>query len=108
MENNTTPNTPAELFAMQAANKEVNSAKDGNDYNAFADFLVEEILPDLEPTPYQTVKAIEKLLFRLKAYHFDVLNDDESELDSWNRCLWQEDYDRLSKALDAIRLINPD
>lgn len=104
MENNTTPNSPAELLAMQAANREA----DTDDCNAFADFICDEILPDLEPSPYQTVKAVEKLLARLKVYHFDMLHDEEIEMEPWVKNMWQEDYQRLSAALDAIRLINPD
>lgn len=98
-----TPNSPAELFAMQAV-PEV----DTNDCDAFADYLVDEILPDLEPSPYQTVKAVERLLGRLKAYHFEMLHDEEIEMDAWVKLMWEEDFKRLSAALDAVRLVNPD
>jgi hypothetical protein len=103
-----TPNSPAELLAMQAGAESVDCAESSEDCNAFADFIVDELLPDLEPTPYQTVKAIERLLGRLKAYHFEMLHDEEIEMDAWVKNMWQEDYQRLSTALDAIRLVNPD
>lgn len=108
MENNTTPNTPAELFAMQAPNKEAECNHDSEDCDAFADFLLEEVMPEFDPSPYQTVKAIERLLFRLKSYHFDTLHDEEVEMPAWNRLMWEEDFKRLSTALDAVRLIHPD
>ncbi len=93
---------------MQAGAESVDCAESSEDCNAFADFIVDELLPDLEPTPYQTVKAIERLLGRLKAYHFEMLHDEEIEMDAWVKNMWQEDYQRLSTALDAIRLVNPD
>lgn len=102
------PNSPAELFAMQAKAESADCVDSNEDCNAFADFIVEEILPDLEPTPYQTVKAVEKLLARLKSYHFDMLNDEEIEMDAWVKLMWEEDFKRLSAALDAVRLVNPD
>ncbi len=104
MENNT-PNTPAELLAMQVAGKNV---VDGEGPEDFANYMSEEILPDLEPSPYQVVKAVEMLLRRLHAYHFDVLHDGEVEMDAWTRNMWDEDCGRLKTALDAVRLINPD
>ena len=103
-----TPNSPAELLAMQAKAESDDCAESSEDCNAFADFIVDELLPDLEPTPYQTVKAIERLLGKLKAYHFEMLHDEEIEMDAWCRTLWQEDYQRLSTALDAVKLVNPD
>jgi hypothetical protein len=79
-----------------------------NEAEAFADFIVDEVLPEFEPSPYQTVKAVERLLGRLKAYHHDMLHDEDVEMDAWCRTLWQEDYQRLSTALDAVRLVNPE
>ena len=108
MENTNTPNTPAELFAMQLPAEEPKCNHGEEDCNSFADFLMEDLIPDLEPTPYQTVKAIERMLGRLKAYHFEILHDGEGNMDEWVRTMWQEDYERLSKALDCVRLINPD
>lgn len=98
-----TPNTPSELFALQVASK-----VDADDSQAFADYVCDELIPDLEPTPYQTVKAIERMLGKLKAYHFEVLHDEDNEMDAWCRNMWEEDFKRLSTALDAVRLINPD
>ena len=93
---------------MQAGAESADCVDSSEDCNAFADFIVDELLPDLEPTPYQTVKAIERLLGRLKSYHHEMLNDDEIEMDAWCRLMWEEDFKRLSVALDAVRLINPD
>jgi hypothetical protein len=104
MESNT-PNTPAELLAMQVAAK---STVDGEGPEDFAIYMAEEILPDLDPSPYQTVKAVEMLLRRLYVYHFEMLHDDEVEMDAWTRNMWDEDCGRLKTALDAVRLINPD
>jgi hypothetical protein len=103
-----TPNSPAELLAMQAKAESVDCVDSDEDINAFADFIVDELLPDLEPTPYQTVKAIERLLGRLKSYHFEMLHDEDVEMDAWCRMMWEDDFKRLSTALDAVKLVNPD
>lgn len=104
MENNTpeVPNSPQELFAMQRK-----CSCEQDDPQAFADFLSEVVLPEEDPSPYQTVKAIEMLLYRLRNYHFDVIQEDDS-LTKFQRKIWKDDYSRLEKALKHIRLINPD
>ena len=104
MENNT-PNTPSELLAMQLSNKQDSTE---TDCDLFADFLDEEVLPEFDPSPYQTVKAVEMLLRRLYSYHFNMLRDDDVEMGDWVKHLWEEDCNRLKVALDAVRLINPD
>ncbi len=77
------------------------------DSNAFAELLSEVILPEEDPSPYQTVKAVEMLLSRLVSYHFDVLHGD-AELTVWQRKLWKDDLKCLEKALKNVRLVNPD
>lgn len=75
---------------------------------AFAVFLEEEILPEFDPSPYQTVRAIVLLLEKLEMYHFNMIHDDEVEMTPWMRKLWKDDYKRLSKALDQVKLVNPE
>ena len=105
MENETpsTPNSPQELFAMQQK-----SCCDCEDPNAFAEYLSEVTIPEQDPGPYQTVKAIEMMLTRLRNYHFDVLHDEDNDLTAFQRKIWSEDYKHLDKALKHIRLVNPD
>ena len=104
MENNVpeVPNSPQELFAMQ---RKCSCEKD--DPQAFAEYLSEVALPEEDPSPYQTVKAIEMMLYRLRNYHFDVLHEDES-LTAFQKKLWEDDYQHLEKALKHIRLVSPD
>ena len=104
MENNTpqVPNSPQELFALQSK-----CSHDQDDSLAFADFLSEVVLPEEDPTMYQSVKAIEMMLYRLRNVHFDVLHEDDS-LNDFQRKIWKDDYQHLEKALKHIRLINPD
>jgi hypothetical protein len=105
MENNIneTPNSPQELFSMQQK-----CSCDIDDPNAFADYITEVVLPEQDPTPYQTVKSIEIMLTKLRNYHFDVINDENSDLTKFQQKLWSEDYKHLDKALKHIRLINQD
>ncbi len=104
MENNTspTPNSPQELFAMQKQ-----SCCESQDVHAFADLLSDVIMPEEDPSPYQTVKAIEMMLSRLANYHFNVLQEDE-DLTPWQRKIWKDDYKNLEKALKFVRLVNLD
>jgi hypothetical protein len=99
--NSETPNSPQELFAMQKK-----CSCDTEDPLAFANFLDQVVLPEEDPSPFQTVKAMEMMLSRLVSYHFDVLENDE--LTPWQRKIWKDDYKVLSKALKCLRLINPD
>jgi hypothetical protein len=105
MENNIneTPNSPQELFSMQqkcCCNEE--------DPNALAEYISDVVLPEQDPTPYQTVKAIEYMVTRLRNYHFDILHDKDEDLTEFQQKLWSEDYKHLDKALKHIRLINSD
>ncbi len=103
MENNNpeVPNSPQELFAMQKK-----CSCDTEDPLAFANFLDQAVLPEEDPSPYQTVKAIEMMLYRLVSYHFNTLEEDE--LTPFQRKIWKEDYKVLNKALKYMRLVNPD
>lgn len=107
MENNNTPsvpNSPAELFAMQAANVAPTECPDSE---AFAELLAETVLPGFEPSPYQTVRGIVMLLERLEHFHFDTLQESD-EMDPWQREIWERDYKRISTALEQLRLVYPD
>ena len=103
MENNVpeVPNSPTELLAMQNQR-----SGDKEDPWAFATFLAEAVIPNEDPSPYQTVKAMEMMLTRLVNYHFDTLQEDD--LTPWQRKVWKEDYKMLAKALKCVRLVNPD
>ena len=101
-ENLRIPNTPQELFAMQQNTSNVDEDQ------SFADYLVKTVLPEQDPSPYQTVLAVEMLLSRLRNYHFDVLHDGDSDLTAWQQKIWKDDLKHLEKALNHVRLINPD
>lgn len=107
MENNNTPSvpsSPAELFAMQAANVAPTECPDSE---AFAEYLAEEVLPEFEPGPFQTVRGIIMMLERLEHFHFDALHEGE-EMEAWQREMWERDYKRIATALEQLRLIYPD
>ena len=70
--------------------------------------LVSDMVDEDQPSPYQTVKAVEKLLDRLHRYHFEVIEDFDEESDTWCKRLWKEDFKALGKALKNVRLIHPD
>ena len=106
MENNNTPsvpNSPSELFAIQAANV---APTECPEEEAFAAFLEETVLPEFDPSPYQTVLGVIMLVERLERFHFNVLQDSDN-MDPWQKEMWQRDYSRLSAALDQLRLIYP-
>ena len=104
MENNTpeVPNSPKELFELQRS-----CSQDKENSSGFANFLEEIIIPEEDPSVYQTVKAIEMMLTKLIHYHFDVLEEDDS-LNKFQRKIWREDYNHLEKALKHVRLMHPD
>ena len=107
MENNNTPsvpNSPSELFAIQAANV---APAECPEEEAFAVFLDETILPGFDPSPYQTVRGVVMMVERLERFHFNTLQDSEG-MDPWQKEIWQRDYTRLSAALEQLRLIYPD
>ena len=97
-----TPNTPDELINMQKGAETLTE-----DPLAFWS-LVEEIMDEELPSPYQTVKAVEKLLDRLHQYHFDTIESFDKDSNAWCKRLWKEDFKALGKALKNVRLVHPD
>jgi len=97
-----TPNTPEELLKMQKGDEPSTEGP--------LDFwhLVEDMMDETLPSPYQTVKAAEKLVDRLYHYHFEVISDFDSNSNKWSDRLWREDFKSLGKALKHLRLIHED
>lgn len=98
-----TPNSPKELFDMQRR-----PSCETDDPEDFWAYIETTALVDMDPSPYQVIKAIEHLLRRLEGYHFDALNGEDLDLTEYQRKIWREDYKHLGKALKHIRLMHPD
>jgi len=105
MSNSEIPNTPAELFAMQAkAQAQVSGINcEPGDLNFWAE-TVDNLLDEEGVSPCQTVKIIEKLLTRLHYFHYEVIKNED--LNEYQRDIWVEDQKILGKALRLIRQID--
>jgi predicted phosphohydrolase len=99
MENNT-PNTPAELLAMQKAPEFDTEAP-----TAFADYISEVAARDFEPSMGQALRAAERLLVGVRQWHFDVIIEQGEEMHPEQLKLWKRDYKRLRKAVELIATI---
>lgn len=93
------PNTPNELFALNAKQQQKET-----DPQAFADF-VGELASDFEPTMFQAMKAAEKLLRGVKQWHLDTIIDAGDEMHPEQLKMWKRDFKRLRKAVELITLI---
>lgn len=101
MENNTTPNTPAELLARVQEHNATN-------YEAFAEFLTQEVLPEFEPSPSQVLHACVRLIASLENYHFDVLQGLDKDAPALHRQVWKDDYKALKKARKLLLTVTED
>ncbi len=96
------PSSPAELFKLNEARELAEHP------SAFAE-AVSELQEELEPTPVQGLNCAIQLVSQLKQYHFSTLEAaDDLELSGYQRELWAQDYDALTKALNLLRQINQD
>ena len=100
MENNTVPNTAAELLAMQ-----VQPEIDTEGPDAFADYITEVVAVNFEPTMFQAVKAAEKLLKGVENYHFNMVTEGADEMHPEMLKMWKRDLKRLRKAGELLKLI---
>lgn len=96
------PNSPFELFAM-------------NDFPATdegkGEFVgvVEDMLQEVNPEPYEVIQAVCGLLEKVERYHFEAVEGDgNGDLSPWQRKLFSDDLKRIGKALTQLRAINPD
>ena len=103
-----TPDSPFELFAMNDYKGEGPEDTDRRDPWHFANVLTSEILPELEPEPYQVVKACEAMLLALETLHVETLDANKDKFDAMQKKLWGDDLRRLTTAVEALRAMNPD
>lgn len=97
----TTPNTPAELIALNEGAK-----FDIEDPNALVE-LIQELQEVNDPTPLQGLRAAQHLLEQLHYYHFNTVeNADELDLSEYQRQMWIEDTKLIKKAINALRQVN--
>jgi len=100
MESNT-PNTPAELLAMQKAPEFDTEAP-----TAFADYISEVAARDFEPTMFQALKAAERLLRPVKQWHLDTIIESGDEMHPEQLKMWQRDLKKLRKICDLLATID--
>ena len=107
MSNSEIPNTPAELFAMQAkAQAQVSGVNCEPDNLQFWAQTIDNLLDEEGVSPCQTVKIIERLIARLHYFHHDVISNPDNDLSDYQRDIWVEDQKILGKALRLIRQID--
>ena len=102
------PNTPQELIDMQGPIplEEVDEIDNGHP-DAFAEFLLGEILHEYDPSPFQVVRACIAFLRRLEVQHFHMLNEKDFE-SAFVEEIWKQDYKSILKALKHLNQIHPD
>jgi hypothetical protein len=86
-----TPNSPQELLALQSESQEVSFTQ-----------TVEDALDVHEPTPFEALKVSIRMLRSMKEYVFSEIQ----EADDYLKQEWQEDYDKLNKALDLLKAVD--
>ena len=98
---NSTPNTPAELIALNEGAK-----FDPENPFALVD-VINEFHEEYEPSPLQGLKAAQDLLERLYFYHFQMVeNAEENGLCEYQRHMWVDDTKLIKKAINALRQVN--
>ena len=85
-----TPNTPTELLALQEPQEE-----------SFAS-VVEDAINEFEPEPKEALSVVNRILRSLKAMTYDMIDESEDYL----KQQWQEDYEKLTKALDLLKAVD--
>ena len=86
-----TPNTPNELLALQTKLPE----------ETFADFIG-DALNDFDPDMDEVMTVIIRLLRGMKGMAYSMTETTEDYL----KKQWQEDYEKLSKALDLLKAVD--
>lgn len=93
--NNTTPDTPLDLLAMQRKH-------DSGSSDSFFE-AVGELLSEHMPCPCEMQSVVERLTWWLVFYHETTLEEEGEEMHDWARATWKKDLKRLKKALSLIR-----
>jgi hypothetical protein len=86
-----TPNTPAELLALQTKSTE----------ETFEDALG-DLLNDFDPEANEALSAAIRLVRGVKAIVYAQTQD----TDDYLKTQWQEDYEKLKTALDLLKAVD--
>ena len=96
-----TPNTPAELFALNEEPK-----FDVEDPNALVK-LIDELHDEYEPNPLQGLRAAQDLIDKLYHYHFHMVeNAEENDFTPFQLQMWKDDTALLKQVVMLLRQIN--
>lgn len=90
-----TPNTPTELFALQADNEA------GIDWSS----LVLRLVDDGDISPCESLEIVKAVVKRLHNFHHEVINDEDNDFNSYQLELWETDKKLLGKALRLLRQV---